>query len=280
VADPAHPDQQHVRADQRDQDDRDKHDVPQQHLAEVHHVEERTHADRVERVLAVGGDPLGVEVLLGQVPGEALHDRGPEGHHAGDPGQRPAPAPGGHPELAPQVNNHERHEQLDAPQVRAVEEMADGIGVPPVGAADRDDQAGDDGQAQRGQRRHPEHVDPGGNVGRLPVGQQFLRRKGPQRPPPGPCGPHPGVGVLTHGARHRLAARGGLVRRGQGAVPVREGQQQRRAEDRHHDGDHHQVRDRDLEDRPVQIGAWLIQVNGQRAWVGQQRRIHTVLQCP
>ena len=95
-------------------------------------------ADRVEGVLAVGGDPLGVEVLLRQVAGEALDHRGHERHHAGDPGHRAAPAPGGHPELAPQVDDQERHEQLDAPQVQAVEEVANRVVVPPVRAAQGD----------------------------------------------------------------------------------------------------------------------------------------------
>jgi hypothetical protein len=171
VADAAHADQQHVRADDRDEDDREHHDVPHQHLAEVHQVEERPDADFVERVLAVGGDPLRVEVLLGQVAGEALHHRGQEGDHAGDPGQGPAAAPGRHPELVPQVDDQQRHEQLDAPQVQAVEEVPDRVGVPPVGTADRDGESADDNYGEGGQGRDAEHVHPGGDVGRLAVGQ-------------------------------------------------------------------------------------------------------------
>ena len=160
VADPVHPHQQDVRADDRDQHDRDEHDVPHQHLAEVHHVEERADPDRVERVLAAGGDPLGVEVLLRHIAGEALHHRGDERDHAGDPGPGPAAAPGRHPELAPQVDDQQRHEQLDAPQVQAVEEMPDRVVMPPVRAAQRQGEPARDRHPERGQRAHAEHVDP------------------------------------------------------------------------------------------------------------------------
>ena len=49
--------------------------------------------------------------------------RGEERDHAGDPGHRPPAAPGGHPELAPQVDDHEDEEQLHAPEVQAVGEL-------------------------------------------------------------------------------------------------------------------------------------------------------------
>ncbi len=101
MAHAAHPHQQHVRANQRDEQERDEYHMPQQHLAEVHQVEERSDARRVERVLAVGRDPLGVEVLLRQVAGEALQDGGTKRDDPGHPGQRPPSAPGGHPELPP-----------------------------------------------------------------------------------------------------------------------------------------------------------------------------------
>jgi len=58
---------------------------------------------------------------------------------------------------------------------------------------------------------------------------------------------------------------------------MREGQQQRRAEDHDHDGDHHQVRDRDLKDRPVQVGAWLIQVNGSDVGGCHEGGLHLML---
>ena len=47
------------------------------HLAEVGDVEERPDADRVEPVLGLGGDPLRVEVLLGDVAGQRRRDRRP-----------------------------------------------------------------------------------------------------------------------------------------------------------------------------------------------------------
>jgi hypothetical protein len=65
VRDAVNSDEQDVRPDDGDEHDRDEHDVPHQHLAEIHHVEERVHADGVECVFAAGGDPLRVEVLLG-----------------------------------------------------------------------------------------------------------------------------------------------------------------------------------------------------------------------
>ncbi len=206
----AHADQQHVRADDGDQDDRDEHDVPHQLLAEVQHVEERADPDRVERVLAAGGDPLRVEVLLRQVAGEALHDRGQERDHAGDPGQRAAAAPGRHPELGPQVDDQQRHEQLHAPQVQAVAEVPDRVVVPPVGAAHGQREPGRDRHAERGQRCHPEHVRPRRHVAGLAVGQQLARREQRQRSAPDPRGPHRRVLISTRllsmrGAR-RLAA--------------------------------------------------------------------------
>jgi hypothetical protein len=236
VADAALADQQHVRADQRDEQDRQEHDVPHQHLAEVHQVEECADPDRVERVLAVGGDPLGVEVLLGQVTGEARHDRGQEGDHAGHPGHGPAAAPGGHPELAPQVDDQQRHEQLDAPQVQAVEEVPDRVGVPPVGAAQRESTPAAEHHREGGKGRDAEYVYPGAHVGRLAVGQQLLRRERADRPAARPRRPHPFVTRLRVVARGRIRF-GHLLRRQAGAAASGEGQQQRGAEDDDHDRD-------------------------------------------
>jgi hypothetical protein len=109
--------------------------VPHQHLAEVHEVEETAHAYGIEGVLAAGRNPLGVEVLLGQVAGEALDNRGHERDHSGDPGDGSATPPRRHPEFAPQVDDHEGHERFDAPEMEAVEEMPDSVRVPPVGAS-------------------------------------------------------------------------------------------------------------------------------------------------
>ncbi len=259
VRDPVHPHQQHVRADDRDQHDRDEHDVPHQHLAEVHHVEERADPDRVERVLAAGGDPLRVEVLLRHIAGEALHHRGHERDHPGDPGPRPAAAPGRHPELAPQVDDQQRHEQLDAPQVQAVEKMPDLVVMPPVRTAQRQGEPAHDRHPERGQGAHAEHVDPGRDVSGLAVGQQLGGRQRPQRAAPKPGRPHarrPVIGqfgrtgrVRTGRVRACSAVRTGIGN-GDGlrTTPGGEREQQRGPEDRDHDGDQDQVGDSDVED--------------------------------
>ena len=61
------PDQQHVPDDQGHHGDREQDHVPGVHLAEVGDVEEGADPNRVEAVLALAGDPLRVEVLLGEV---------------------------------------------------------------------------------------------------------------------------------------------------------------------------------------------------------------------
>ena len=265
MRDPADPYQQHVPADDGDQHDRQQHDVPHQHLAEIHHVEERAHPDGVERVLAAGGDPLRVEVRLRHIAGEALHDREHEGDHAGDPGHRAAAAPGGHPELAPQVDDDQGHEQLDAPQVQAVEEMTDRVVMPPVRAAEGQGEPGHDRHPEGRQRADAEHVNPGRHVGGLPVGQQLARRQRFERTAPHPRGPHPGGVIISRlQRRSRMAAHvavdscGGLL-----AVSPGEREQQGGPEDDDHHGDQDQVRHRHVEDRPVQESARLIHVDRQ-----------------
>jgi hypothetical protein len=194
------PDEQHVGTDDRDEHDGDEHDVPEEHLAEVHEVEEGPDARCVEGVLAVGRDPLGVEVLLGEVAGEALDDRRDEGDDAGHPGGGAAPSPCRHPELAPEVDDHEGHEELDAPQVHAVEEVPDGVGVPPVDPAEGDGEAGADGDGERGDGRDAEDVDPRCDVGRLTVGEKLSRRKEPERGVAHTSRPHT-ARVVVDGAR-------------------------------------------------------------------------------
>ena len=245
-----------MRADDGDEHDRDQHDVPHEHLPEVHHVEERADSHRVECVLAAGGDPLGVEVLLGHIAGEALDDRGNERDNAGDPGHRPAAAPGGHPELAPQVNDQQRHEQLDAPQVHAVEEMPERVVMPPVGAAKNETEPGNDRHPQRRQRAHAEHVHPGRHVSGLPVRQQLARRQHGHRAPPHPRSPHARRAISSSGGSRsrsgRPAVRNATGNRGRLlSVPPGERQQQRRAEDHHHHRDQDQIRHRYRENRPV-----------------------------
>ncbi len=90
--------------------------------------------------------------------------------------------------------------------------------MPPVGAAERQREPGHDRQAERGQGGDAEHVDPGRDVGRLPVRQQLARREQPQRGPPQPGSPHAGVGVVRSGQDFG-AGRAGVRGAGQGPVP-------------------------------------------------------------
>src|ERR1700722_3201225 len=101
--------------------------MPEQHLAEVHEVEECTNPDGVERIFSRCRNPLGVEILLREVTGETFDYRRHKRDDTGYPGEGPPPTPCGHPEFAPQVNDYEGHEQLDAPQMHAVEKMPDRI---------------------------------------------------------------------------------------------------------------------------------------------------------
>ena len=144
------------------------------HLTEVGEVEEGADANRVHRVLGLRGDPLRVEVLLGDVARQRAGHRDQEGDRAGDPHAAAAPAPGRHPVLAPQVDDHREEEQLHAPHVNAVEEVPDAGLVPPGRALQREDHARGDDHDQRGDAGHPEYVDPGGHVGGLAVGQKSL----------------------------------------------------------------------------------------------------------
>jgi hypothetical protein len=247
---------QDVEADDPDQRERQQDDVPEQHLAEVHDVPEAADANGVEGVLAVGRDPLRIEVLLGQVAAEALHDRDEKGQHPADPGARPLPSPGGHPELAPEVDDHQRHEQLDAPQMEAVEEVPDGVRVPPVDASERDQRAREDRHGERCEAADPEDVDPGGDVGGLVLGQQLVRRQPAQRGPPHPS--RPGDAPPVRVTRNPRAGGGcSLLLRLAGT----EGEHQRQAEDQQHAGDDAEVRGRDDENRPVEVATRRVQVD-------------------
>jgi len=168
--DATRPHEQDVGTYQRYEKQREQDHVPEEHLAEVHEIEERAQAGPVERILAVRGYPLRVEILLREIPGEAQDDRREESQDPTDPCPGPLASPGGHPELPPEVNNHEGHEDLDAPQVQAVEEVPDGVGVPPVHATQRDHESRGHRYRQCDQRRHAEDVDPRGDVGGLAIG--------------------------------------------------------------------------------------------------------------
>jgi hypothetical protein len=158
-----------------------------------------------------------------------------------------------HPELPPQVDHHEGHEQLDAPQVDAVEEMAGRVVVPPVRAAQRQREPGHDRQRKSGQGGHAEHVDPRLHVRRLPVGQQLARRQKPQCPAPDTRRPHIGVRVAGRRLGHQLVRAGGAPRRACAAagswsrltpVPVRERDHEGQAEDYDHYADDDEIGDR------------------------------------
>ena len=253
--------------------------MPHEHLTEVHEVEERSHPRSIEGILAVCGDPLRIEVLLGEIPGEALDDRHTERDYAGHPGEHPLATPGGHPELAPQMDDHERHEQLDAPQVQAVEEVPDRVVVPPVGAAEGKRETRHHDDRQRGERGYAEHVDPRGHVGRLAVWKKLCRGQHTKSKTSHAGRPHPGCRGLRFGSgHHRVVVPDGVVSCGQSSIielPARwsrERQDEGDAENHHHYGDQHQVGHRDREDRPVDVAAWAVQVH--RAYDGRNQRDH------
>jgi hypothetical protein len=79
MSDTPNPHGEYVCTDQGDEHKGNQDDVPHQHLTEVHEVEERPDAARVEGVLSTGRDSLRVEVLLEQVARKALHGRRHEG---------------------------------------------------------------------------------------------------------------------------------------------------------------------------------------------------------
>ena len=186
--------------------------MPQQHLAQVEDIPERPDPGAVDPVLGLGGDPLRVEVGLHHIAGKGGADRHQEGHHPGHPGQHASAPPRRHPELAPQVNDHEEEEQLHAPQVQAVEEMPHRGGVPPVDPAHSQDRTRKDDEYQRGQRQHPEHINPRRHIGRLLVGKSPVGRQGRQQPVPDPTRPATG-GLLGY----RRRAHGRFLPPGNGA---------------------------------------------------------------
>src|SRR5450759_3760915 len=76
------------------------------------------------------------------------------------------------------MNDHHEEEQLDRPHVDAVEEVPHPGVVPPGGALQGEDRSRGDDHDQRGDARHAEHVDPGGDICRLTVRKQLLRGQG------------------------------------------------------------------------------------------------------
>src|SRR4249920_144063 len=173
------PDQQHVPDDQGRHGNREQDHVPRVHLAEIDDVEEGTDTDGVEAVLALAGDPLRVEVLLGEVPGEGGADRDQEDDRPRYPGPASTAAPGTHEELAPQVHDHGEEEHFDRPEVDAVEELPDAGVVPPGRALQSKDHARADHHDQRRDRRNTEYIDPRGDICGLPVGKELFGRQRP-----------------------------------------------------------------------------------------------------
>src|ERR1039457_4031753 len=166
-----------VGTNQQHQHDRHQDDVPHQHLARVQEIEERPTPGGVDGVLGLGGYPLRVEVGLGYVTGQSGHDRHEEEHHARYPGHGPPPAPSGHEVLAPQVNHHGEEEDLHAPEVQRVHEVANVRNVPPLGPEYGQDAARGDDHDEGRDRGDAKDVDPRGDVAGLGVGQHLFRRK-------------------------------------------------------------------------------------------------------
>jgi hypothetical protein len=195
--------EQDVRRHQADHGDRQQQHVVAVHLAEVQNVEEGADAGRVEPVLRLRRDPLRVEVLLRDVAGQGAGDRDHERDRPDHPDAGPPAAPGRHEELAPQVDDHEEEEQLDCPQVDAVDEVPDAGVVPPRRTLQAEHHAGADDDHERGDRQRAEHVDPRGHVGGLAVRQQAIRR---HRAHAGFAQAH-GPGALAGRAHDRLRRR-------------------------------------------------------------------------
>src|SRR5579864_2512822 len=111
---------------------RQKDDVKAIHLPEVQQVEESADPDRVERIFALGGDPLRTKVRHRQVASKGGADRCQKGNHAGYPGQPTPMTPGPLEKCDPQVQCDREEEQLSAPEMETVHKMAEGIVMPPL----------------------------------------------------------------------------------------------------------------------------------------------------
>ena len=205
-----------MRGHERDDDHRQQQHVVGVHLAEVQDVEERSDAGRVQPVLRLRRDPLGVEVLLGDVAGERGDDPDQERDDAGHPRPAAPAAPGGHEELTPEVDDHKEEEQLHRPEVDAVDEVSDAGVVPPGRSLQAEDHARGDDDHQRRDRQHTEQVDPRRHVDRLAVGQQLLRRHRahagfPQAHRPVPAAAHDSLRRRLPGKGRRIAAKKTMI---------------------------------------------------------------------
>src|SRR5579864_6044268 len=119
-----------MEADQGAHGYRQDHDVEAIHLAKVEHVEEGAHADGIQGVLALHGDPLRVKVLLRDIAGKGGADAHEKAEHADDPGRPASVTPGALEEGGPEMEYHEKEERLHAPEVDAVDVVAQTGDVP------------------------------------------------------------------------------------------------------------------------------------------------------
>src|SRR5260370_15785149 len=151
----------HDVEDHQDGDpDGQQHDVQPVHLTEVQDVEERSDAGGVHRVFGVDGDELRVEVLLCEVAGERGENADREDDYADHPGGGPTVAPTGHEVLPPQVQDHEDEEQLNGPEVEAVDEPAEARVMPPLWPHERERDSAYDHPAPRRNRDDSEDIKP------------------------------------------------------------------------------------------------------------------------
>src|SRR5579864_4387815 len=137
---------------------RQKDDVKAIHLPEVQQVEEGTDPDRVERIFALGSDPLRTKVRHRQVAGKGGADCCQKGKHAGYPGQPAAMPPGPLEKCYPQVQCHREEEQLSAPEMETVHKMTDGIVVPPLRPKGSQDDPGENQEDEAREGYHAEEI--------------------------------------------------------------------------------------------------------------------------
>jgi hypothetical protein len=129
---------------------------------------------------------LVVEVLLRDEAGEGRDEAESEDHHTDHPRLRPSVSPARHEVLAPQVQHHEDEEDLDGPEVQAVDESPYARLVPPHRPEEGQQHSTRDHPDQPGDRDDAEDVDPGADKYGLAVWQQVRQRQLPlERTPDG-----------------------------------------------------------------------------------------------
>src|SRR6266480_4902955 len=139
------------------------------HLAEVEDVEEGPDTGAIHSVLGIERDELRVEVLLREIASEGGQDAHGENHDSDDPRRSTPITPARHEVLAPQMKNHEYEENLNRPEVEAVEEAANAGHMPPLRPHEAKDDAAEDHPDQGRDCDHAKDVNPGADKIRLPV---------------------------------------------------------------------------------------------------------------